>query len=156
MDKRKMSIAVLTVVAVSLVVTFAAASSLMANTPLYTFRMEQASSEMNFLPTAVNGFTYTAENGYTVNCEGSRYSGDVIPFEPTYAWTCIFSTCRNTCETCPYTCDDPTCPNTCPVTCPETCDGWTCDPTGCQATCYTCERTCWDTCEGDTCWPPCP
>jgi hypothetical protein len=63
---RKILVAVVSVCAV-LVVSTVIASSQISNTPLFTFRMEQASSEMNFLPTVVNGFIYTTENGYTLN-----------------------------------------------------------------------------------------
>jgi hypothetical protein len=98
--------------------------------PLYTVRMEQQSSKMSFLPTAVNQFTYTAENKYTVNCDVTAWCG-ATPFNPlTIGFTC--ETCRDpTCVTCPATCL-PTCPSTCSSTCPDTCD--TCEST-CNVTC---------------------
>jgi hypothetical protein len=63
LDKSKKSLVVISVAITFCTVTFATASSLTLNTPLYIVRMEQASSEMNFLPTEVNGFTYTAVKG---------------------------------------------------------------------------------------------
>ena len=128
--KQKVLVAVVSGVCISLVVSTVIASSLAAHAPLYTVRMEQASSKMNFLPTQVNTFTYVAENGYTLNydiagCEGIRG-------EPTTGRTCEGTCYDPTCPlTCWSTCDDPTCGDTCPDTCP--------------LTCYTCEKTC-DTC----------
>ena len=97
------------------------ASPRMSNTPLYTVRMEQASSNMHFLPTTVNDFTYTAENKYTLHYDifldgHMDMVRDVPDTESTcYGWTC-FQTCTSTC---PYTCY--TCPNTCQHTCQITC-----------------------------------
>ncbi|MBU7029879.1 MAG: hypothetical protein HXS48_23290 [Theionarchaea archaeon] len=138
-NKKKVFLAVMSVVAVACVVVLATASSLLADTPLYTLRMEQASSEMNFLPTEMNGFTYTAENGYTLNHEVSGYCSSaalldtgVWTCEPnTHEWTCktcdtclTCDTCfhcetQNTCDTCD-TCTY-TCASTCKATCPFTC-----------------------------------
>lgn len=98
-----------------LVVAYVAASPQTINTPLYTFRMEQMSSEMSFLPTAVNNFTYNTELGYTLNLNAECCGAD--PFS--------ILTIRLTCETC----RDPTC-----VTCVSTCLP-TCDDTTCQNTC---------------------
>lgn len=165
MNKRKMSFAILGVVAVSLAVVFATAGSLMAGTPLYIFRMEQHSNKMSFLPTAVNGFTYNTENGYTVDYNVGGYCGNAgllgtdATCHPTCeGWTCDATGCQNTCaDTCPNTCLS-TCPETCEDTC-YTCEGngWTCDDTGCQDTCPggTCSPTCPHTC-GYTCWMTCP
>jgi hypothetical protein len=36
---------------------------------LYTYRMEQASSSMNYLPTEMNEILYTAKRGYKLNYE---------------------------------------------------------------------------------------
>ncbi len=155
MDKRQMSLAVVSIVVAFCAITYVTASSFAA-TPLYTVRMEQASSKMNFLPTTVNEFTYTAENGYTVNYAVAGYCGGIIP---------LISGGVNTCETC----DDPTCWNTCPdtcePTCPNTCMGVTCStcmqPTcetcesTCPYTCSTCTSTCWNTCSGLTCKNTC-
>ncbi|MBU7026897.1 MAG: hypothetical protein HXS48_08140 [Theionarchaea archaeon] len=56
MNRKKVSIAVVSMAVAFLAVTCVTASPRTSNTPLYTFRMEQASSEMNFLPTAVRVF----------------------------------------------------------------------------------------------------
>ena len=69
MNRKKVSIAVVSTAVVVLAVTCVTASHQTLNTPLYTFRIEQASSEMNFLPTAVSEFTYNTRDGYTVNWE---------------------------------------------------------------------------------------
>lgn len=117
MNMNQGSLAVGTVIAV-LAVMCVAASVQTSSTPLYTVRMEQISSEMNFLPTAVNGFTYTAEKGYTVNCEVSAYNGANL-FNPltigTTCETCHDPTCVTCFHTCLPTCDDTTCRNTCGV-----------------------------------------
>ena len=130
--KQKMSIAVVGMVSVSLAVTVAAANPLLVGTPLYTVRMEQASSNMNFLPTEVNSFTYITENGYTLTHDVVGSCGG-IPL-----WTSPYTEC-----TCVVSCWD-TCPcnPTCLPTCPETCDSPTC-PYTCEHTCrYTCEKPC--------------
>lgn len=160
MDKRVVSLAVIGV----LVAGYAAiTANTGTSTPLYTVRMEQISSEMHFLPTAVTQFSYVTEKGYTLT--GNLTNG-VIPLEePTVPYTCPETcddlTCESTCpNTCWNTCDDPTCldtcPNTCELTCPNTCytcpGGHTC-PVTCPYTCgggYTCQKTC------DTCEFPCP
>lgn len=176
MDK-KMFIIMVSATAVLLAITAVTAYNRSTNTPLYTVRMEQASSKMNFLPTAVKGFTYTAEKGYTLNYDVGYFN--VIPLEPpTNYQTCPETICGSTCETCqtcpatcpdtcpatcrytcddptcpatcPYTCDDPTCPNTCPATCPDTCDGPTCPSTCDDPTCYV--TSCGEyTCSGPKC-----
>lgn len=158
MERNRISCAAIGIVAALLVVTVTA-SALPSHTPLYTFRMEQMSSEKNFLPTEVNGFTYTTESGITLTYEAAAYCNTVIP---------LVSGGVNTCETCP---GHITCYNTCPETCGEpscwgTCFGNTCS-TCTQPTCETCEtcstcptsastcstckpqETCWDTCEID-------
>ncbi len=142
-----------------LVVTCGAASSL-TNTPLYTVRMEQQSSKMHFLPSAVNEFAYATEKGCTLNyTAGKECSGAVLlsttPYN-TYCETCGPETCEGTCETCEETCEEtcyPTCADTCPQTCPNTCKT-------CHASCFTCNPptcvvTCGDTCKETRC-PPCP
>lgn len=116
------------------------ASSQGYTTPLYTVRMEQASSRMNFLPTAVNQFTYTAEKGYTVNYNAAGYCG--APLEIT-----VGKTCDGTCDI------DPTCPHTCRSTCDDPTCGETC-PDTCQLTCDTCYHTC-ALCTFDTCFISC-
>jgi hypothetical protein len=166
-------------VAISAAIAFCAVTAVAAspkskvNAPLYTFRMEQASSNMNFLPTAMNGFEYTTEEGYTLDCNtgGCCNNSGVIygtgyytcPDETcehclTYypAQTCEF-TCHETCPitchmTCPITCEY-TCPYTCKLTCADTCP-YTCEPTcpeTCLVTCATCNPTCTDTCYQTCC-----
>lgn len=153
---------------VLLAVACVTASSFKAYTPLYVLRMEQASSEMNFLPTTVNDFLYSAENGVTVNCSVSGYCS-VLPMGTdatchpscqTCAQTCPV-TCYDTCPyTCLYTCNDITCGYTCPCTCDDPTCPYTCEGPTCNAgqTCYescggTCEYTCsgYHTCEYRTC-----
>lgn len=135
------------------------ASSWTGATPLYTIRMEQASSEKHFLPTEKSNFIYTTENGYTL-LNGAGYGSAYVPAIETVGNTCWDScdgTCEITCwETCDYTCPV-TCGNTCPNTCPNTCQN-TC-PNTCSTCQLTCPYTCQDTCYGRTCWdtcPPCP
>ena len=155
-----MLIAVIGIVAVSITVT--SASSLMGSTPLYTVRMEQVSHKMGFLPTEMNGFTYTTERGCTVDYNATKYTVVVplmtTPYD-TYCDTCEPETCEvETCEepTCPWTCWE-TCANTCPVTCITcaTCPYTVCT---CEVSCGgSCEITCKNTCIGtETCGPQCP
>jgi hypothetical protein len=147
------AILVIAIVIVSLSVTTTANSPFF--TPLYTVRMEQQSSEMNFLPSAMNGFTYNAEKGCTLHQATANYCsthlrgtfdtcGECTTIEIT-CYTC-WNTCLNTCEnTCWSTCPN-TCPNTCWDTCPNTCENT------CQDTCWnTCWNTCEYTCEGPEC-----
>lgn len=137
---KKQYIPVIGAAMVALAVACVSASS-SPNTPLYNLRMEQHSNKMNFLPTAVNSFSYTTENGCILNSCVTGYCG-TVPMG-TYA-TC--HTCIDTCEdTSCGTCDDPTCPDTCQVTCPYTvctcygsCYG-SCVPT-CSLTCASCEE----------------
>ncbi|MBU7016580.1 MAG: hypothetical protein HXS44_03660 [Theionarchaea archaeon] len=138
-DRKIVFIVVVNAVVLLLAVNAIVAHGRTANTPLYTVRMEQVSSKMNFLPKAVNGFNYTTEKGYSMNYELPRKSGDVVPFDTwEQPWTCYYSTCQETCSTC----DGPTCPDTCVDTCDgptcpaETCDEPTCYVTGCG------EKTC--------------
>ena len=120
MDK-KMSLVVIGLVAISLAVTCVTASE-MTNTPLYTVRMEQASSKMNFLPTEKNIFTYTTENGHIVIYDAQCCSAGPldIPTQPMCLITeetcdeSCWGTCYPTCyESCGGTCQNPTCGNTC-------------------------------------------
>ena len=134
--KRKFSIVAVATLAVFLAVAAVTAKISTQSTPLYTVRMEQISSRMNFLPTAANGFTYIAEEGYNLNYPGCC---GIIPtdIKPTNEQR----PCEFTVDTCPLTCLD-TCPNTC-----STC-----------STCLveTCPSTCSPTCSGSTCGdPPC-
>jgi hypothetical protein len=182
MDRKKMLCALAGAVALSCVVLFATAGSLMANTPLYTVRMEQASNKMNFLPTAVNEFTYTAEKGYTLeygflnccidgatprvdttgtcwgytctpSCVGYTCSGWTC-FKSCEQWTCYGITCDISCGY--FTCQVPeTCPHTCPLSCSGTCV--TCPGQGWTCDDTSCQETC-STCSEtcpDTCWETC-
>ena len=162
MDKKQTSIAVLGV-ATLIAVACVTASSWGGSTPLYTIRMEQVSSKMNFLPTAMNAFTYTADNGSLLTCEPAAYCGNCIPLVSGGVNTCetcpghytCYNTCPDTCEpSCEGTCFEPTCSSTCPVTC-ETCTQPTCETCETCSTCVTCPYTC-STCKGhDTCWDTC-
>ncbi|MBU7046644.1 MAG: hypothetical protein HXS54_09430 [Theionarchaea archaeon] len=152
---KKMLAALMGIAAASCVVAVTTASSLAANSPLFSIRMEQASSEKNFLPREMIRFTYSTEKGFTLTAECEGCGGvsllDLKSQRDTECDETCFNTCPPTCDTCgstcdgtcPYTCDDPTCPSTCSETCPSTCD-YTCDDPTCA---YTCEQTCHYTCE---------
>ncbi len=166
--KQMMYIAVVSMTALSLAVVAVTARSEPLNTPLYTFRMEQASSEMNFLPTDKNTFTYMSEKGYTLEYNAANSCCEAIlgtsSYETCYSYyTCVgYYTCSQTCDGFThggYTCL-PTCYNwwtcnlyTCSLSCNDfTCVGvFTCMGTcvqTCPETCDTCYDTCWSTCEG--------
>jgi hypothetical protein len=145
MDRRTVFIVVVSAIAVLLAIAAVSAHTQTTNTPLYTVRMEQASSKMNFLPTKVNEFTYITQKGFTLNHDvtGEFCGANPLTGPGTCGETCPETICGSTCETCPqhtcsatcpYTCDDPTCP-------------YTCDDPTCSATCpYTCSATCPATC----------
>jgi hypothetical protein len=172
MDRKQiLIIAVVSGTLILLAATVAAAWTPTQSTPLYTYRMEQSSSHMNFLPTERNVFTYNTEKGCMLNPIPEKYCGNVTPDADTSIGTCFGHTCLISCagytcggSTCSVSCDNWTCyggtcyvscdvftchaPNTCQNTCPytcwntcSTCYGWTCSPTGCQQTCWTCEAT---------------
>lgn len=139
MKRKKVWITVASGAFMLLAVAVATAASSPSSTPLYTYRMEQTSYEMNFLPTEVSSFTYAAENGYTLNYDVPMYCGSVTPLMTegsTCNPTCDIKTCISclTCDTCFHcvtvdpTCDENTCQYTCGGTCDYTCSGWTCDP----------------------------
>ncbi|MBU7017369.1 MAG: hypothetical protein HXS44_07650 [Theionarchaea archaeon] len=134
---RKIVIAAIGVIMVFLVVTYATAS-FSVNTPLYRYRMEQSSSKMNFLPTALSTFAYTAEKGYQVKCDVLGSVGDDGDGTDS-----VVITCQTTGYTCLPTCES-SCPDTCWPTCPDTC-WYTCDYT-CDITCSTCDVTCFPGC----------
>lgn len=109
-----------------LAVTAATASSeRSSHTSLYTVRMEQASSDMNFLPTAKNNIAFITGSGYGLNCDVAGYCS-AKPLDTGGAFTCevscdpcldtecstCWATCVSTCDTCAYTC-----PYTCAATC---------------------------------------
>ncbi|MBU7045149.1 MAG: hypothetical protein HXS54_01825, partial [Theionarchaea archaeon] len=118
----------------------------MAESPLFNLRMEQTSSKMNFLPTEVNGFTYSTEQGCILNYGAQRCCGGTA-LDPvairTIDGTCVEPTCPDTCR---LTCDDPTCEDSCPVTCPLTCDTCTHTCASCEETCYPCVIITLDSC----------
>jgi hypothetical protein len=164
MDRKLIFLAVMSVALVFLAVTAATAHPWTSpNTPLYTLRMEKASSEMNFSPAKGNGFAYTVEKGHTISYDVAEFYSDaelLATCKPSCVYSCT-DTCGGTCnsscgETCPQTCVntcdstcvntcDSTCVNTCPQTCVSTCDA------SCNGTCdYTCADTCWGTCK-ETC-----
>ena len=73
-----------------------------ANTPLYRFRMEQISNQMNFSPVKMSGYTYTAEGGYTLHYEVSGSEGSVIPagdksWDILTCSTCVPTNCGGCC-----------------------------------------------------------
>ena len=149
--KQKISLVATGIVLTILAVTCVSASSRISS-PLYMLRMEQASSEMNYLPTDMNIFTYTSQEGYNLNhtancCTGAKLLITGVTCYDSCGGTCDY-TCWDTCQsTCPNTCVS-TCPDTCVSTCPNTCQS-TC-PNTCVSTCDTCVSTCWETC-GQTC-----
>lgn len=125
MNRKKVSIAVVSTAVAFLAVTCVTASRQTLNTPLYTFRIEQASSGMSFLSTAVNEFSYNTRDGYTLNW------GFVIDRRPISLF--ILNTYRQEtwCEPRdddPGICPDPTSELTCPYTCKDT-DQFTCPDT---------------------------
>lgn len=148
MNRSKMLLAVISLIAVSLIITCVAANPLATNTPLYTYRMEQASSEMNFLPIPISRFAYNTEKGYTLSYEVGGCCNDTVPLVTGGVNTC--DTCEGipTCpETCEPTCEEPTCytcPETCSYTCPSTCNDTCTSPYTCKHS--TCAPTCNDTC----------
>ena len=143
-------------VTIAFLVVAVTASASPSHTPLYTYRMEQVSSEKNFLPTAVNGFLYTAESGSTITYEVGAYCNTVTPLVSGGVNTCETCPGHYTCSnTCPETCGEPSCWGTCFEPTCSTCTQPTCEtcstcPTS-TSTCNTCkpQETCWDTCEID-------
>jgi hypothetical protein len=150
MDRKRMSLVLVSAAVVVVAVTAVTASPEVSDTPLYTYRMEQASSKMNFSPVTSPQFTYSAESEFALDYTITACCGvqllDVKTISTCVGETCetCWSTCVNTCEnTCVYTCY--TCVNTCGLTCVSTCS--TCVST-CWNTCVsTCPNTCWNTCD---------
>ncbi|MGD2249683.1 MAG: hypothetical protein PVF58_14845 [Candidatus Methanofastidiosia archaeon] len=125
MDK-KVVLAGFSVVVTLIMVTGVYASDMLSSTPLYMVRMEQQSNDMNFLPTEINEFTYSAETGYTITYNAGFCGASPLGPAP----TCEQNPCQWTVDTCPYTCLS-TCPATCFETCPNTCWGATCEGSTC-------------------------
>ena len=155
MKTQKWALMVLSAAVVSLVISTVAASPGESNTPLYTVRMEQASSAMNFLPTEKNSFTYTTEPGYTLEYNGAQdvYGMQYLYYPPTNLmyYTCLGLTCYFSCN------QEQTCfgYGTCLDTCNYTCV--TCLYYSCGGTCLTCGDICLTcfTCGEKTLCTPC-
>jgi hypothetical protein len=114
--KQKGSIAMISMVVAFLAMTCITASSGTSNTPLYTFRMEQASSGMSFLSTTVNEFSYNTRDGYTLNW------GFFVQIDPPGVFKCGSD------QICPDGPEDPSF-STCCRTCPGrlTCSSYPCE-----------------------------
>jgi hypothetical protein len=61
MERKKLMVVAL-VAATALIIATTVSASSFAGSPLFSLRMEQQSSKMNFLPTEIKGFTYAAES----------------------------------------------------------------------------------------------
>lgn len=145
---RKWMLLVILSIVTAYIATAVAASPWMLDTPLYTYRMQQASSEMNFLPATMNNFTYMTEKGFTLVdvegcCEATLFA---MPLG-TGVYSCYYSTCGG--ETCSSTCYTYCGQYSCMLTCPSTC--FTCDDPTCPLTCYTCPDTFFCTCDPWAC-----
>jgi hypothetical protein len=72
MEVKKMRIKTTLVVTVGMVVLlatlFVTTGISVASTPLFTVRMEQVCSDMNFVPDLVIGFSYMTEKGHDLKC----------------------------------------------------------------------------------------
>ncbi len=134
MDKsrRWILIGLVSVFTVSLAVaTVFAATSITDKSPLFNYRMQQASSRMNFMPARPDTFTYTTEQGSCLNYGTCMGCSGALPLHTHYYDTCIQDcTIPVTCETCPSTCWS-SCGGTC-----ETCYSTSCGT--CYSTCSTC------------------
>ena len=132
--KGKQVIVVICIAIFTAVITVVASSSSFS-TPLYTIRMEQASSKMNFLPKEANQFIYTAINGHKIFYDIKSNGIFDDPPESQYD-TCVMTECDYTCGLDCQTIEE------CPTGDPETCEGTSCTPT-CESTCDdpTCEFT---------------
>lgn len=106
-NRRWMFIVVSALISLSIAVVTAIPGTT-STTPLYTYRIEQESSEMNFLPTPINEFTYTIENKYTLNYEVESY----IDEEPCETQATCFETCTHLTWA-----QYPTCAVTCGLSC---------------------------------------
>ncbi len=147
------SLAVVCVATVAAIAVVTASSPMSMNTPLYTLRMEKASSKMNFLPKTAEIYSYDAKNGHNLTYKDNYafYDEKLLSTYRCDTWcTCMVGetcewTCDYTCYTCVNTCWN-TCVNTC-HTCVETCSTCvsTCSET-CVDTCSTCVETCGETC----------
>lgn len=167
---RQWTLIAASVTATFLVIMLFAVNTGTLDTPLFTWRMEQASDKMGFSPTPVNGFSYDTEKGRVLGYEITEDEyGYVKPLDSGQG--CEQDTregegCRDTqddtCQTCEDTCED-TCADTCSDTC-STCTGETscstCPADTCsniKTQCGTCTDTCSESCEGtcETCTSNC-
>jgi hypothetical protein len=117
MNRKNATIA-LTIIGIAVIAgTSVTASIPTMHAPLYILRMEQTSNSMNFSPSAVNGFIYTAEKGFELslgigeNCING-YCGNANPYA-TGQVSCV----QTECDTCLTYCGQNTCQYTCPITC---------------------------------------
>lgn len=144
MEKRWMLIGLVGIAVVSLTMNTVVASWKTSASPLFNYRMQQASNKMNFTPAVPCIFTYTAEKG----CSLGYQTCEACFGKPLPNFT------RSTCDIYEQTCDTcyDTCPGTCYNTCPNSCG--TCGT--CYSTCSTCS-TCYPspTCFGPTCMTMC-
>ena len=140
LDKKQkwISCGAVSIAIVFLAITAVTASSLkLSNTPLYTFRMEKASSDQNFLPVEMSNFAYSAERGSRLGYDASGGTCVDAPLA-TGLTQCLPECPPSEYSTCCYTCSY-TCVNTC-STCVSTCSST------CVNTCRTCVNTCVNTC----------
>lgn len=137
MERKKLMVVAL-IAATALIIATTVSASSFTGSPLFSLRMEQQSSKMNFLPAEIKGFTYAAESKSCLTLDMSLCC-NAVPLGPEP--TSEQNPCEWTVQTCPLTCL-----NTCPQTC-QTC--YTC-------LVETCPNTCSFTCGGSTCGdPPC-
>jgi hypothetical protein len=116
--KKRISLGIIACASV-LAIACVTANTLTVDTPLYTYRMEQVSSQMNFLPVEANGFNYNSQNccllSYSTGCTVPLDIPTTFPCKPTE------ETCLNSCGgTCSYTCKVTEC-ESCSFTCGSTC-----------------------------------
>ena len=130
------------IVAVFLAVV-TASPGVQSKTPLYTIRMEQASSNMHFLPTEVNEITYTTTQGYTLTCDIPTWKSNSTEPGSTY-WVTHDCTCWGTMHCTCWLTVDCTCWHTLNCTCWDT--GYcTCSPFTCwYFSCF--DFSCWISC----------
>jgi len=119
MDRNRVVVAA-TAITIFFAIACTTASNWTSHSPLYTFRMEQASNRMNFFPAERNDFVYTTGEGYELNCDVTLISGESPQIESVVI--CTFN-----CPTEAATCADPT-----------ECFINTCKETQCDRTCYAC------------------
>jgi hypothetical protein len=117
--KKRISTGIVTCAFV-LAIACVTANTLTVDTPLYTYRMEHVSSQMNFLPTEANEFSYNSQDycllSYSMGCTmGPLDYPTTFPCQPTEE-TCLGS-CGGTCS---YTCKVTEC-ESCSFTCGSTC-----------------------------------